>query len=82
MSDVGPWTLDRFPVVYEQGQPQAVLVDVASFEQIQIILDNLMDREMEPEDAVLSASGILDKLIEQARAMSPSDDWEQELDEL
>ncbi len=82
MSDVGLWTLDRFPVVYDQGEPKAVLVDVASFGKIQTILDNLMDRNLEPEDAILAASGLLEKLVEQARATPSSNDWEQDLDEL
>lgn len=82
MSDAGLWTLDRFPVVYDQGEPKAVLVDVESFGKIQTILDNLADRNLEPEDAILAASGLLKKLIDQARATPPSDSWEQELDEL
>jgi hypothetical protein len=61
---------------------KAVLVDVASFAQIELIIDNLLNREEEPEDAILAASGILKQLIAQARQESPSADWEQELDEL
>lgn len=82
MSNVGLWTLDRFPVVYEQGEPKAVLVDVESFARIQLVLDNLMDRSLEPEDAILAASGILGKLVKEALATPPSGDWERELDEL
>jgi len=82
MSDVGLWTLDHFPVVYDQGEPKAVLVDVESFARIQLVLDNLMDRSLEPEEAILAASGLLGKLVEQAQATSPSDDWERELDDL
>lgn len=82
MSQAGLWTLERFPIVYDQGKPKAVLVDIESFDRIQLILDNLMDRSLEPEDAILAASGILEKLVGEAQATPPNSDWERELDEL
>jgi hypothetical protein len=82
MSVSNLWTRDRFPVVYEGGEPKAVLVDVATFEQVELILDNLLHRESEPEDAILVASGVLERLVARARQEHPTADWERELDEL
>ncbi len=67
MSEMKLWTRERFPIVYEGDEPKAVLVDVATFEQIELILDNLLNREGEPEDQILVASGILRRLVEQAQ---------------
>jgi len=82
MVETNFWTMDRFPVVYEGDEVKAVLVDVTSFAQIELIIDNLLNREEEPEDAILAASGVLKQLITQARQEPPSADWERELDEL
>ena len=73
------WNRNRFPIVYEGDEAKAVLVDVESFTQIELILDNLFNREVEVEDAVLAASNILDQLITQAQKESPVLDWEKEL---
>lgn len=76
------WSLERFPVLSEAGQIKAVMVDIASFARIQLILDNLLNREAEPEDAMLAASTTLQQLIVSAQEQAPSSDWESELDEL
>jgi hypothetical protein len=76
------WSRERFPVVYEGDEAKAVLVDVVSFAQIELILDNLFNREAELEEAVLTASNILEQLIVWAQKESPSTDWEKELNEL
>ncbi|MEW5985613.1 MAG: hypothetical protein AB1791_03170 [Chloroflexota bacterium] len=76
------WTRDRFPVVYEGSTAIAVLVDMTSFSQLELILDNLLNREEEPEDAILGASSLLHNLVMQARTELPSTDWERELAEL
>ena len=77
------WIRERFPVVYEGTEAKAVLVDVDSFGQMEIIMDNLLNREEEPEDAVIAASKILQKVLRESRqTYSVSADWEQELDEL
>ena len=76
------WSEDRFPVVYENNHPKAVMVDMDTFEKIGIILDNLMNRETEDEDRLLSSSGLLEKLVSEARETRPSKDWRKELDEL
>ncbi len=82
VAEPGFWRLERFPVVYEQGEPKAVIVDVDSFAQVELILDNLLNREGEPEDAVIAASLVLRQQLAKAREQAPSEDWEQELDEL
>jgi hypothetical protein len=76
------WKRERFPVVYEAGEPKAVLVDVASFAQIELILDNLFHRETEPEDALLANSEALQQLVARAQQEQPTANWQQELDEL
>lgn len=76
------WSLERFPVLSEAGQIKAVMVDIASFARIQLILDNLLNRESEPEDAMLAASTTLKQLIASAQQRVPSSDWESELEEL
>ncbi len=76
------WKRERFPVVYEAGEAKAVLVDIASFAQIELILDNLFHRETEPEDALLTDSEALPQLLARAQQEPPSTNWRQELDEL
>ncbi len=58
------------------------MVDVESFEKIELILDNLMNRDGETEDNLLAASGLLEKLVTEAGKASLSNDWRTELDEL
>ena len=77
------WIRERFPVVYEGTEAKAVLVDVDSFGQMEIIMDNLLNREEEPEDAIIAASKLLRNVLRESRqTYSVSADWEQELDEL
>lgn len=76
------WSRERFPIVYEEGEAKAVLVDIDVFEQIEMILENLFNRESEPEDAVLTASNLLPELIELVQREQPNLNWEQQLDEL
>jgi hypothetical protein len=82
MAETTFWTRERFPIVYEGSEVRAILVDIASFEQMGIIMDNLLNREEEPEDAILAASTVLQRLVAQARQEPPSPDWERDLDEL
>ena len=82
MTETAFWVREKFPVVYEGGEAKAILVDMASFAQVELIIDNLLNREKEPEDAILAASGVLCQLVEQARHAPASDGWERELDEL
>lgn len=76
------WNRERFPIVYQGNEVKAILVDITSFSQIEIILDNLLNREEEPEDAVLAASAVLQNLLKKAKQESPAADWERELNEL
>ena len=76
------WSKDRFPVVYEHDQAKAVLVDIGSFEKIEMILDNLLNRESEDEDHLLAASGLLQGLLKEAHTTLSSPTWSDELDEL
>ena len=76
------WKQERFPTVYEAGEAKAVLVDMASFAQIELILDNLFHRDSEPEDALLAQSQALRQLVMRAQQETPSANWRQELDEL
>ena len=82
MTETAFWIRDRFPIVYEGGEAKAILVDITSFDQMEFIMDNLLNREEEPEDAILAASAVLQRLVTQARQEPPSSDWERELDEL
>jgi hypothetical protein len=72
MAQTTLWMRDRFPILYEGGEAKAVLVDMTSFIQIELIIDNLLNREEEPEDAVLAASTLLQRLVAQARQEPPS----------
>jgi len=83
MSEVLTWSIDQFPVVYEHGEPKAILVDLATFKKIEFILDNLLNREPEPEDDIIAQSAELKRIIERVKAIAePSPDWRKELDEL
>ncbi len=82
MTETTFWIQERFPVVYEEGEAKAVLVDITSFNQMEIIVDNLLNREEESEDAVLAASEALRQILSRARQQPPVLDWEQALDEL
>ena len=76
------WSRDRFPVLYENEEPKAFLVDVKSFEKIERLLDNVFNLEEEPEDRALVASGILKELVEEVENQEPSLDWRSEIDNL
>lgn len=76
---------EKFPILYEDQRPVAVLVDIDSFRQIEFILDNILHREAEPEDAIIAATAELwNKLITKARDNAPAtmSDWEKELYDL
>jgi hypothetical protein len=70
-----------FPVITEKGEPKAVIVDVKVFRQLQVIMDNLIDRETEPEEALLAASEAFQRLLSQVEAEgeTPSTNWREEL---
>ena len=78
MDEMTFWIQDHFPILYEGGEAKAVLVDITSFAQMELIMDNLLNREEEPEDAILAASAVLQRLVAQARQEPASPDWEEE----
>ncbi len=82
MLDVTFWKKDHFPVVYEGGEAKAVMVDVDSFAQIELVLENLLNRDLESEDAIFASSDILKRLVADAQNSPSVADWEASLDEL
>jgi hypothetical protein len=77
------WQADQFPILYEHGQPKAVVVDLQTFKRLELILDNLLNREPGPEDALVAESAELKQLIAQVQAVAtPMPDWKQVIDEL
>jgi hypothetical protein len=76
------WSKERFPIVYEHDQAKAIIIDIGSFEKIEMILDNLLNREPEEEDTILVASGLLNALLDEAQTTSPAQNWRKDLDEL
>ncbi|MBN1450460.1 MAG: hypothetical protein JW963_05540 [Anaerolineales bacterium] len=76
------WSKDRFPMVSEHHREKAVIVDISSFEKIEMILDNLLNRDIEEEDRLLAASGLLAQLLDEARVTAPTPSWRSELDAL
>jgi hypothetical protein len=81
MTETTFWIRDHFPVLYEGGEAKAVLVDITSFAQMELIMDNLLNREEEPEDAILAASAVLQWLVAQARQETASPNWEEGYDD-
>ncbi len=76
------WARERFPIVYEKDEAKAILVDLESFEKIELILDNLINRDFEPEDGILAASVLFQKIVNGAKENKPAGDWRKELDEI
>lgn len=54
---------EKFPIVYEAGKPQAVIVDVDTFDRIIQALEHLQQLADDPEEARWIV-----QVIEQARA--------------
>lgn len=77
------WQADQFPVLYEHGQPKAVVVDLETFKRLELILDNLLNREPEPEDTLIAESAELRQLVAQVQAVAtPIPDWKKAINEL
>jgi hypothetical protein len=76
----------KFPIIFEQGQPKAVIVDIHKYREFELLVDNLINLREEDEDAILTESGILQKLVVKARQESRSSGerttWEDEIDAL
>ena len=59
----------------------SLMADIGTFRRLQFILDNLLNREEEPEDEVIAASDWLKGVLKELDEFSePSVDWEKELD--
>lgn len=51
------WSINRFPILYENNVPKAVMVDIESYKKIGMLLDNLMNRNpeiTEPDPAIIN----------------------------
>jgi len=61
----------------------AVVVDIKSFRQIEFILNNLLNREQEPEDEIVAeASALWQRMIQEAKIEDSASDWVAELHDL
>lgn len=70
-----------FPVIMEKGKPKAFVVDIQVFQLLQVMVDNLIHRDAEAEDALLAASETFQRLLAQVEAEeeTPSPHWREEL---
>jgi hypothetical protein len=76
--DTPLWQVDRFPILCEQGQPKAVVVDMETFKRLELVLDNLLNREPEPEDDIIAEAAELKQLVAQVQTVAePMPDWKQ-----
>jgi hypothetical protein len=83
MTTTVAWNSKQFPTIYDGGKPTAVIIDIDSFEQIEIVIDNLLNRGPESEDEIIVQSEDLRRLAEKVRGTTePLNDWEKALDEL
>jgi hypothetical protein len=76
----------NFPMIFEQGQPKAFIIDIQKYRELELLVDNLINLREEDEDVILRDSDVLRKLVERAREESRSAkdhvNWEVELDAL
>lgn len=83
---VNPVKSEEFPVVYEHGEARAYIVDIQKFQEIELLVDNLMHLRKEDEDALIRDSGILDVLIARAKEevaeRGRSKCWQEQIDAL
>ncbi len=74
---------NQYPIIYEGGKETAVVIDIETFQQINLILENLLNREAEPEDELIAATHALwQRMIQQAKTAEPATDWVTELYDL
>lgn len=69
-------------MLYEDGEPTAVLIDIETFRQLELLLDNLVNRGQEPEDKWLVESGFLARLIASSQNDKPVENWKDALYDL
>ena len=81
-----PLKLASFPVILEQGEAKAIVMDMQKFRELELLIDNLINLREEDEDAVIIELGVLEKLIRRARDESKKSpghgDWDDELSAL
>lgn len=46
------WSINRFPILYENNVPKAVMVDIESYKKIGTLLDSLMKQHPEIKDMI------------------------------
>ena len=81
--EILPWRANQFPILYEHGQPKAVVVDLETFKRLELILDNLLNRDLEPEDDLIAEVAELKELVAQVQAVAtPMPDWKKVINEL
>ena len=74
---------NQYPIIYENGEETAVVVDIKTFRQIEFILDNLLNREQEPEDEIVAeASALWQRMMQEAKIEESASDWVEELHDL
>ncbi len=81
-----PLSGGNFPVIFEEGEPKAVIIGIQKYREFELLVDNLINLREEDEDAILTDSGILEKLIakamEESMAAGALPNWEDEIDAL
>ena len=83
MQSVKTLSQHQYPVIYEHGKETAVVVDIDSFQKITLILDNLLNREQEPEDEIVAeAHALWQRMIQKAKTEDSASDWVTELYDL
>jgi len=83
MQQVKTLSQNQYPIIYENGEVTAVVVDINSFQQIKLILDNLLNREQEPEDEIVAAASALwQRMMQEAKTEDSASDWVTELYDL
>ncbi len=50
------WSINRFPILYENNVAKAVMVDIESYKKIGILLDSLMKQNPEIRDMISADS--------------------------
>lgn len=75
---------ETFPIIYEKGKKKAVVMDIELFEKLEMILDNLLNRQPETEDEIISQSKFLKKIVAKYENIKSAGniDWKTKLNEL
>ena len=80
MTTTIPWNAQRFPMIYDGDHAGVGARSAASFEQIELVMDNLLNRGPEAEDNLIVQSAALRRIAAKVMATAePLDDWERAL---